>query len=111
MKIILFILTTVLFYSCFGFDEQKKFIAKYKIDSSTNIEVYTIGYGATTKDFTEIHEIDLSKDELLKKIEGDYSDYKIKISQVKDDLFKITFTDTAIFKGMSRSYTFNINKR
>jgi len=106
------LLCTVFLSGCFNlFNEKKDLIATYKLNASTSIEISSKGYGATTKDFTEIRKVTPNKDELIKRIDGSYSNYKAKIVRVDDTLFKVIFTDTSVFKGMSRAFPFNVNER
>jgi uncharacterized protein (UPF0264 family) len=92
------------------FDKKEDKLLTYRIDAETNIEVYSSGYGATSKDFTEIKKTTSSGSALIKRIDGSYSGYQVKIDHVNDTIFKITFIDTAIFKGMKKTFVFNINE-
>ena len=114
-SLFLFLLILVLivsFNSCFEFKEKTRPILTYKLNPSTSIEVCSVGYGATTKDITEIRKLESSKSTVIKRIDGSYSEYFIaRITRLNDTLFKITFTDTANFKGLNKSYLFNRTER
>ena len=80
----------------------------YKLNPKTDLEIYSTGYGATSKDFTEIWMEGTSQNHMVKRIEGSYVGYKTEIFRVNDTLFGITFTDTSGFKGGGRSFDFYI---
>jgi hypothetical protein len=112
MKVPCILLLSLVLSGCFNmFDPKKDLIASYKLNSTTEIEISSKGYGATTKDFTEIWKVTSNANELIKRIDGSYSGYKARIIKVNDTLFKVTFTDTSVFKGMSKSFPFNLNER
>jgi len=112
MKAILFLLMATLLCSCFEmFNEKKDLILTCKLDAKSTFEVYSIGYGATTKGHTEVRKTFNSGSDIVKRIDGDYNGYKAEIFRVNDTLFRIKFTDTSVFKGMSKSFIFSINDR
>jgi hypothetical protein len=65
-----FLLTLILLASCFG--GVKHSILNYKLNQTTDIEVYSMGYGATTKDYTDIKKIGPDENVIIKRIDGSY---------------------------------------
>lgn len=105
----IFLLTTLL-TGCFEFDEHRTLLLACPLNAKTTLEVYATGYGATSKDFTEIWMEGTSQNHMVKRIEGSYGGYKTEIFRTNDTLFSIAFTDTSGFKGMRKVFDFNINK-
>jgi hypothetical protein len=99
------------FLFTYCFEGAKHPIIVYKVNPTIDIEVYSMGYGATTKDYTDIRKKGPGGSILVKRIDGSYAGAKTEISRINDTLFKITFTDTSIFKGTKRSYDFNLNDK
>lgn len=92
------------------FDTKTNLIFSYRLTDTSKVCVYTEESGATTKDFTDIIEIQPHKDTLLKRIDGSYSGYKIEINHLNHDSYRIVFTDDSVFKGMKKSFFFNLSK-
>jgi hypothetical protein len=110
MKLTFILIIALLLYGCFDiFGAKKNFILVYKLSPNVKIEISAIGYGATTKDFTELRKVTANKKYLIKRIEGSYLGYKANILKINDTTFKLTFTDTNVFKGMNKVFTFNPN--
>jgi hypothetical protein len=94
------------------FQGKKHTILVYKLSSTTDIEVYSMGYGATTKDFTDIKKTESGKSIIVKRISDSYGEgFKAELSRINDTLFKLTFIDTSIFKGMKKSYEFSLKDK
>jgi hypothetical protein len=91
------------------FNENKTVLLNYKVDSVTKLEIYTVGYGATTKDITKIEKDKSSIITIVKQIKFSYAGFKTELSRINDTLFRVTFVDTSTFKGRSKTYDFNIN--
>ena len=105
------LILSILFLSSCLFSEQKDLIFQYKLNEDTSFLVYSVGYGATTRDHTEIIQVRGSNKSYIKRVDYGYHDFKPEITRINDTLFKITFTDTGAFKGRSISYNFNVNDR
>ncbi len=54
MKALSIFLLVLQVSSCFTFQESKTPILNYRLDSTIRLEIYSVGYGATTGDVTEI---------------------------------------------------------
>jgi hypothetical protein len=105
-----FFLLPLCFISCFNmFNENKTVLLEYKVDSVTNLEIYIVGHGATTKDVTKIEKDKSSIITIVKQIDYSYAGFKTELSRINDTLFRVTFVDTSTFKGRSKIYDININ--
>lgn len=97
---------------CFNmFNRKEDWLLVYKLNPKSNLEVYAVGFGATTKGHTEIKKTLGSGSDVIKIIDDDYYGYKTNIFKINDTLLKITFIDTSVFRGMSKSFEFNIHDR
>jgi len=95
------------------FDKSDNILTSYKLGKSKIIEVHSIGYGATTKDLTIVGIKDGPRERLdtLKKIEGNFSNYKTDIIRINDTMFQVRFTDTSYYRSNAKCFSFNIKER
>ena len=94
------------------FEKEEELISQVSVDDKTVIKAYSIGSGATTKDYVMItKEVVGGKIDTLKKVEGYFANDLVEIVKLDDSDFLIRFTDTTYFKGKSITDTFNIYKK
>ena len=91
------------------FERGEELMDTYKLNDNTQIQVFNVGYGATTKNHVEIRRNGFLRDDLVKRIDDNPLGMKAKIIHLDGSKFKLTFTDTTLIIGNSRSYPFDIN--
>lgn len=112
MKSLLFI-SLAGFISCDNiFEKNQRLIGDFKLQNGNVIELYYIGYGATTPNVIWINEKKAAgSDTIINRIDGFDYKYTVSFNQLNDSLLKIVFTDTAYFKGRQTERIVNLNQR
>jgi len=94
------------------FEKNQRLMGDFKLQNGNLIELYYIGYGATTPNVIWINEKkEAGGDTIINKIDGFDYKYIISFNQLNDSLLKIVFTDTAYFKGRQTERVVNLNQR
>jgi hypothetical protein len=97
-----------LFTGC-SLEIEKRKIAEYKLKDGDAIELIYRGGGATAPDYIEVKK--KGSNSIIHDIKGFDDRYLFSFNQLNDSLLKVTFTDTAYFKGQRTDVIINLNNR
>ncbi len=113
MKIIIYALLLIaceFLTSCFFMRDERTLITK-SLSNGERIEVYYVGYGATTSDVIWIAKINNNKRNIVGKIKDFDFTFKINLNQINDSIIRLRFTDTTNFTGIYNDFFINLNNR
>lgn len=111
MKVLICLSIIINIQSCLSMVVKKK-ILDYKMNDSVEIEIHSIGGGATAPDYLRVIKKDLSKNKntTIKVLDGFTDNYKFQLNKLNDSIINLKLTDTAYFKGKVLNYRININQ-